>query len=274
MTLLTIAMMAIAFVVSFFAIGFYCLSHKPEWTAKKLIKNNLDLVFHIELINTIYDIDAQQAFCKTYEWLREQPEIKICGVYIVDDTSVPNKLYVSDNLLELVGIHLQSDENKKAVYVGINLQQDYIIGDLYYDDYCGDYYEIIDYLPEKSLFMEDAFSHYTDEYLKLDNYLVINFTDAVRSKTAYLSSASINNFYYVLNSDVDKDAFTKKLVMQGKEYGIDLYGIHSLPDMFRLQRIRDAEQTGQQLFFSIYSFVMCGRGVDYCKLYYFILKYT
>ena len=210
--LITVAMMSVGLIVSFYSFLVYDSYHFPTRQAKKVLNYDLNDVYKINFGMSILGLhsDDFDKLNKLYEQIGDIQGVDYWGGYFVSRNGTADMLYVYPSLVGLCDVrtndnrtlafdysHIQ--DGYGIAYVGGDLSNIYPVGSKYHDEETGCEYIISGVLKDGTKWLPDDL--YGSSAMNMDNVLLLDLKYAIAQpeNTVYLANAS--NFLLIASED-------------------------------------------------------------------------
>lgn len=256
LTLITMIMMTLSFVVIEYAGMVYLTYNYSKYKAKNVIAFSYDDIYNVNLQKyatgfcSYEDVDMLIEF---YHGLSKVDGIKHVGMFYENTDYGDNTLYVSEDLLPLCGIEEEfvMVEGMSSI-IGEEMGGVYPVGTKTKDNHSGYEIDIISMVSGKKYISSDFFCS-AGKILDLDDYIIISFDDLIALDKLYFVNA-LNNLFYIVEEDADKEKICQDVYNLADELGIDIYGINDVNTLFDNMSKDAYDKAGEKYFMPL---VLC-----------------
>lgn len=229
--LITVVMMAISLIVSFYSFLVYDSYHYPVKQIKENLSCDIEDVYKINFGLAMIGLhsDDLDKIKNLINAMDEMPELSVWGGYYYGTQDTEKKLYINEELYALCGIKdsedmpLSYDYDEIAgdygiAFVGQELSEKYPKGSIFYDDETGCQYIVQGYVKEKSKWLSDDL--YDGMLTDLDNAVILDWNYALdrTDDDFFIINICDNLFFAVQDKNVKENV---KQLIENSELDID-----------------------------------------------------
>ena len=251
--LITVAMMSVGLIVSFYSFIVYDSYHFPTRQAKKVLNYDMDDVYKINFGMSILGLHSDD-FDKLnglYDEIGDIEGVDYWGGYFVSRNGTADVLYVYPSLVGLCDIRtndnlaLAFDYNDMQAgdgiaYVGADLSNIYPVGSKYHDEETGCDYIISGVLADDEKWFPDDF--YGSSAMDMNNALLLDLNYAIEQPGNKVYMANASNFLLIASEDDSvKDGLNRLL----DELELNVDGIISLESLYSSYEKNAMDQAGE-----------------------------
>lgn len=250
-SLLTIVMLALSFIVLEYSGISYLSFHYSEIMADSVLKYDSEDIYNINISKYAFagkdEIDKLNSFYKAFGSIEGMEGY---GMYFETCDSVDKYIYISETLAPICGVYFDnktSTATEEVGYgmVGQNLSNVCPVGSVVFDPNTMENFRVISTLPDDSWFISDDYIHSAGKIINLDDYIIMNFDYLIEHQPGFILNA-INNFYIVLSPDSNVVAVCNEIEKLALEYDVDIYGINSMKVLFEHSAKNSAYDAGER----------------------------